>query len=53
MASTRRPRACVRTYRKESCGILASDAGNGPDKLLLFSLLRRQEQTRTRQRAAA
>lgn len=30
----------VCAYRKESCGILASDAGNGPDKLLLFSLLR-------------
>jgi len=51
MAWTRRVRA-LRTYRKESCGILASDAGNGPDKLLLFSLLR-QEQKQTRQRAAA
>jgi hypothetical protein len=47
MASTRR----VRTYRKESCGILASDAGNGPDKLLLFSLLQ-QEHTQTGRRAA-
>jgi hypothetical protein len=31
-----------RAYRKESWGILASDAGNAPDKLLLFSLLRQK-----------
>jgi hypothetical protein len=30
------------THRKVSCGILASDAGNGPDKLLLFSRLRQE-----------
>jgi hypothetical protein len=29
----------LRAYRKESCGILASDAGNAPDRLLLLSLL--------------
>lgn len=27
------------THKKASCGILAKDTGNAPDKLLLFSLL--------------